>query len=545
MFVRFPVGGVLLGLTVSTAAALACASASRVHQRADYEISPESLHARLFDFAADSMLGRSYLNGGHERATRYLAGEAAKIGLQPAGDSGGWFQTFHMYSRRMSPASQIIAGDLTLMPVRDFKLLSFGLGQPRSFEGARVVYGGIVGDTVTQISAAVADGRAVMLGVPADMTPERVYRDAIYGPASRFGRAAVVIIASLDYMTPSQRGITTAVGLRELTTPRADLQPATVLVTRGVASGLLERPLESAQRGVLGRTLRDRVVIDERDNPTRNVIGMLRGTDNQLANTYVALGAHSDHLGFSTLALDHDSVRAGALGERRYGEKATVAQIAALRDSLMRAYPTRRDSIYNGADDDGSGTVALLEIARALASGRPPPRSVLFVWHAAEEDGLIGSGWFTSHPTVPLDSIVAQINLDMVGRGGGSDTKKGGARFLQVIGSTRRSPELWPLLAEVNRKRTEPFSIDSADSDGVYCRSEHWSYARFGVPIAFLTTGPHADYHAVTDEPQYIDYEKLAAVSRFTLDVTSAIANRTARLVIVGPKLDPKAFCRG
>jgi hypothetical protein len=289
----------------------------------------------------------------------------------------------------------------------------------------------------------------------------------------------------------------------------------------------------------------DRIVIEERDNPTRNVIGIFRGSDRQLANTYVALGAHSDHLGVSTVTFDHDSVRAVAIARRRHGEDATASQIATVRDSLMQSTPTRRDSIYNGADDDGSGSIALLEMARVLASGRRPLRSVLFVWHAAEEDGLIGSSWFTTHPTVPLDSIVAQVNLDMIGRGGETDAKRGGPHFLQVIGSTNRSPELWPLIADVNHESVSPFSIDSADTEGVYCRSDHWSYARFGVPIAFLTTGSHADYHAVSDEPQYIDYDKLAAVSRFTLDIVRAIANRTARLVVVGPKPDPKAFCRG
>ena len=211
----------------------------------------------------------------------------------------------------------------------------------------------------------------------------------------------------------------------------------------------------------------------------------------------------------------------------------------------MRSHRPRLDSIYNGADDDGSGAVALLEVARALSSGRRPQRSVLFVWHAAEEDGLVGSNWFVEHPTVPLDSIVAQVNLDMVGRGGESDIRNGGARFLQVIGSTRRSVELWPVIKDVNAKEGSRFDIDTVDTEGAYCRSDHWSYAKFGIPVAFLTTGAHVDYHAVSDEAEYVDYAKLAAVSRFAVGIVRALVGRSTRLSVNGPKPNPNAFCRG
>lgn len=530
---------------VAGAGTFACASSGRVVGRAEYVISADSLRHRLEDFSADSMLGRSYLGVGHDRATSYLAREASRVGLEPAGENGGWFQTFHMYSRRLSPESRLLAGDSTLAPVRDFKLLSFGLGQPRSLSGAQIIYGGIVGDTSTQISADAAAARVVLLGVPADMTPERVYRNVGYGPASRFGQAAAVVIASLDYLPFPQRAITSAVGILDSTTARADAQPSTFLVTRRAAALLLGRSLDGALAGALGRVVVDHITVDERDNPTRNVVAVLRGSDSVLARTYVAVGAHSDHLGVSTVMVEHDSIRAVAFARRRFGENASAVQIAVLRDSLMRIHRPRLDSIYNGADDDGSGSVALLEVARALSSGRRPQRSVLFVWHAAEEDGLVGSNWFVRHPTVLLDSIVAQVNLDMVGRGGESDIRNGGARFLQVIGSTRRSVDLWPVIEDVNAKTGSRFAIDTVDTEGAYCRSDHWSYAKFGIPIAFLTTGAHADYHAVSDEAEYVDYAKLAAVSRFTIDIVRALANRSTHLSVNGPKPNPDAFCRG
>lgn len=528
---------------LASAVVLACASSRRSASRSEYLIGADSLRHRLEDFAADSMLGRSYLGAGHERATRYLAREAAAVGLEPAGENGGWFQTLHMYSRRISPESRIQVGESTLVPQQDFKLFSFGVGQPRSFSGARVIYGGTVGDSTTQIGAEAAAGRVVLLGVPADMTPERVYRDAGYGPTSRFGRAAAVVIASLDLLPIAQRGITTAVGVLDPTTPRADIQPSTILVTRSAATLLLGRSLDGAVAGSPGAVVMDHVVIVERDNPTRNVIAVLRGSDSSLGHTYVALGAHSDHLGVNPVAVDHDSTRAVALAGRRVGDSPSTTEIAMLRDSLTRFHRTRLDSIFNGADDDGSGSVALLEIARALVSGRRPQRSVLFVWHAAEEVGLVGSSWFVTHPTVPLDSIIAQINLDMVGRGGVSDIANGGARFLRVIGSARRSRELGAFIADMNATSGARFAIDTVDREGAFCRSDHWNYARFGIPIAFLTTGSHADYHAVTDEAAYVDYAKLSSVSRFTVDVVRALANRSTRLAVNGPKPNPNAFC--
>src|SRR4029079_9270061 len=152
----------------------------------------------------------------------------------------------------------------------------------------------------------------------------------------------------------------------------------------------------------------------------------------------------------------------------------------------------------NGADDDGSGSVAALEIAESLVASPRPRRSILFVWHTAEEAGLLGSGWFTDHPTVPRDSIVAQLNMDMVGRGTADDVPRGGPRNLQIIGAQRRSTELGNVIDSVNARRAEPYVIDySFDAPrhplNRYCRSDHYMYARYGIPIAFFSRGYHID----------------------------------------------------
>lgn len=292
----------------------------------------------------------------------------------------------------------------------------------------------------------------------------------------------------------------------------------------------------------------------------RNVIAVIRGSDPALRDEFVAIGAHNDHVGTRPDALDHDSLRAYNLELQRRGapiwDRRLSAWRAALRDSirinvdsLRRIRPVRRDSVYNGADDDGSGTVAVLEIAEAIAAMPvKPKRSILFVWHTGEEAGLLGSKWFADHPTIPRDKIVAQLNIDMVGRGGAADIAGGGPRYLQLMGSRRISTELGDLIEQVNSTEKMPFSIDySWDANGhperIYCRSDHWNYARYNIPITFFTTGLHADYHQLTDEPQYIDYDHLMRVTQLVRDVAVRVANLDHRPRIDKPVTDPTAAC--
>ncbi|HEU4699139.1 MAG TPA: M28 family peptidase [Gemmatimonadales bacterium] len=301
----------------------------------------------------------------------------------------------------------------------------------------------------------------------------------------------------------------------------------------------------------------------------RNVVAILRGRDPVLRNQYVALGAHSDHLGMRRPPLDHDSLRAfnhvmrpfGAESPRAEPTAAQWAEIRAAIDSLHRLHDgPRPDSVANGADDDGSGTVALLEMAEAFAAlqgADAPKRSILFVWHTGEELGLVGSRWFTDHPTVPRDSIVAQLNMDMIGRGskadlapmpGAGDTT-GGPRYVQLIGSRRLSTELGDLVETVNRTGGHGFTFDyQFDAPGhpvqYYCRSDHYEYARYGIPIVFFSTGGHQDYHQLTDEPQYIDYDHLANVVRLVADIARHVADLDHRPAVDGVVAGPEAPCR-
>jgi len=183
----------------------------------------------------------------------------------------------------------------------------------------------------------------------------------------------------------------------------------------------------------------------------------------------------------------------------------------------------------------------------SLASGTRPRRSILFVWHTAEEGGLLGSSWFADNPTVPRDSIVAQLNMDMVGRG--PDSLRGALRrTIQIIGSRRLSTQLGEVVDAVNNARPTQFRIDySYDTPrhpyNRYCRSDHYNYARRGIPISYFSRGYHEAYHMVIDEPAYIDFEGLAEVAGFVREVAVAIANREGRLAVDKSRMNPLAPC--
>ena len=538
----------LAATTVLALQVAACASMprARTDMSTTAEITESDLRTRLSIFAADSMQGRAAGSIGHERAVRYLVSEATRLGLSPAGDHGTFLQTFHMRVRGLDPASAIEVNDRILRPTVDFRAITVGSGQLRPISGAEVIYGGVVGDTTTQITADEASGRIVVLGVPANMNEVRAFENVIYGPGSRFGSAVAVAIASLEYVSRERRGIASTVSLADAALPLAGQYATTLLVTSDAARALLGMPLRAAVAGTRGRTVNGRVSVIEDVRPTHNVVAMIRGTDPTLSAQYVVLGAHSDHLPLAPRAVDHDATRAIA-------RERNLSRIPAEQRKLLStgANPAasgrgavRLDSIFNGADDDGSGSVALLEIAEMMAAAaRHPRRSVLFVWHSAEEDIFMGSGWFVAHSPVPTDSIVAMLNLDMVGRGGVDDIAGGGPRYVEVIGADRRSPALLSLISDVNRRSSVPATLLTSDPDGAFCKSDQWSYARLGIPVAFFFTGDHADRHSVTDESQYIDYSKLALVSRLVAAVTMRLASGPERFEPSGRRQVLPEFC--
>jgi Zn-dependent M28 family amino/carboxypeptidase len=240
---------------------------------------------------------------------------------------------------------------------------------------------------------------------------------------------------------------------------------------------------------------------------TRNVVGVVEGSDPKLKDTYVAFGAHYDHVGYSEGPI---------AGGRIQGAVGRVSPAAA------------EDRIWNGADDDGSGTVTIMAIARAFALGPKPRRSMLFVWHTGEERGLLGSRYFVDNPIAPLDKIVAQVNLDMVGRNRNDDPRE--ANTIYLVGSDRISTDLHNATIEANEFLNRPLTLDfemndPSDVEQFYYRSDHYSYAAKGIPIVFMFTGLHDDYHANTDSADKINYEKMARVGQLGYEIGVRLGN--------------------
>ncbi len=475
-------------------------------------VTAADLRARLGIFADDSMMGRAAGTLGNVRGTAYLAGEARRLGLTPAGENGTFFQTVPLVARTLARGAGISAGSTAFAPYTDFIPRDQGKGA-RDLDGVPVVDGGVYGDsTRPPLSPEQAADRLVVVRVAPDSngSPAGTVNRAVV--TAQFATAAGIAVATLDAIGPQEREELRAPGA-ELAQPSDTEAPAFMYVSARMAQELLRAGIA---RGSIA------FADSPAPAPARNVVAILPGSDPALRGELVAIGAHNDHEGIAPTPQDHDSLRAwnrvmrpeGAENSPGQPSAEASARIGAILDSLRRVNPPRRDSIFNGADDDGSGSVAVLEIAEALArSPDRPKRSILFVWHTAEELGLLGADWFTRHPTVPRDSIVAQLNIDMIGRGGPSDRAGGGPAYLQLIGSRRLSSELGDLVERANTAGRHGFAFDyDWDADGhpdnIYCRSDHYMYARYGIPVTFFTTGGHLDYHQLTDEIAYEDYDK-------------------------------------
>jgi hypothetical protein len=515
-------------------------------------ITADDAKTRLYIFADDSMMGRRAGDIGGMKGTAYIEREVRRMGLVPAGDNGTFFQAVPLYDRSLDMSSKLSADAEALILNTDYIPLSLR-GKPRALDGAQIIYAGNTADQTTMIAPEAAAGKVVAV------------TGSTSGLARRYPGAVGFVVFRPEASLAQTRRF--ALGANTLMHSDEDTVTTTIsLVVPITASAkVLGVPVENARPGTVGRTLHGEIKYTAKDLPARNVVGIIPGSDPKLKNEYVAIGAHNDHLGLRRAGpVDTDSIRAfNQIAERIYiarahelpefpGAGLTPEERATIKinmDSLHAIRPARLDSIYNGADDDGSGSVGALEVAEKFVAARvKPKRSLIFVWHTGEEEDLFGSTWFTDHPTVPRDSIVAQLNIDMIGRGEASDLPNGGPGYLQLIGSRRLSTELGDIVEAVNKTYSSPFKFDyqydaAGHPEQFYCRSDHYEYARYGIPIVFMSTGGHVDYHQVTDEPQYIDYPHLAKTASLVADVAERVANLDHRVVVDKPKPDPKGQC--
>ncbi|MCE2953259.1 MAG: M28 family peptidase [Gemmatimonas sp.] len=536
------------------------------------QITPRDLQIRLYQFADDSMMGRQVGRVGNRKGTDFIAAELKRLGLVPGGVNGTYFQNLPFHLRKFTEHSRVTV-DGNPMAWNTHVVAVPGLRAPRPVNDAEVVFGGTQGDTTLQIPASAAVGKFVVLlpqpGGRGGQGQGFAVRPGFTPPPSRFADAAAVAIVDLDNLSPAQRvAINEPTVAQQVAPPRGAAPAGAGAVSPADSLALLRRELSAAQPQGTFRLTREGAAqlfkgqpvealapgarggvvtasLDFVELPTdwaRNVIGIIPGSDPVLKAQYVAIGAHNDHVGFTT-PVDKDSLKAFNDARNRLllandmkplGPE-QMAQIRVNMDSIRRVHPTPRlDSINNGADDDGSGSMGVLEIAEAvMAMAVKPKRSLIFVWHTGEEAGLLGAAHFTRHPTVPIDSIVAQLNIDMIGRGRAEDLPGGSDDYVAVIGSMFDSKDLGETVARVNTRQPRPLALDYkmdepiawAGYNNIYARSDHFRYAQQGVPIAFFFTGLHGDYHQRTDEPEWIDYPHYARITNYIRDIAVDVAN--------------------
>ncbi|MBV9880490.1 MAG: M28 family peptidase [Gemmatirosa sp.] len=556
------------------------------------EISANDLRTRLYQFADDSMLGRRIGEPGNVKGTEYIAREFKRLGLKPAGDGGTYFQVlpfgpagFEVAAARLDAAGTTLAARTDWIPTTPSA--ANGFADAADFTNVPTVFAGRWGDTTVALDPAAFRGKvAVFLAAPGggggggrggaapvlrcDSVPDKFgaaaaivsdAEDARRGQG-RFARAGAardaraqaagavaVLVVGLDAMPAAT--VAGAFDARMTMQPAAPAAGAIAgaTISRAAASRLFAgQSVDGLAVGAPGQPVSGRWSYAWRPTPApaRNVVAILPGSDPARAGEYVLVSAHNDHVGVSPTAVDHDSLRAVNTVTRRQGANDPVCRPTAEQqhriDSLIararKIRPARRDSINNGADDDGSGTVVLLEIAERFASEHPA-RSIIFVSHEGEEAGLLGSKWFTDHPTIPLSSIVAAHNMDMVAKGRVEQVKFGGPWSIQMLGARRLSREFGDVIDSVNANRAEAMAIDKSwdvtqNPLNRFCRSDQVYYVLHDVPVTYFSLGYAQDYHQVTDEPQYVDYDHAARVGRFIHDIMAAVADRPARLAIGG-----------
>jgi peptidase M28-like protein len=496
-------------------------------------ITAAQLKEWLYVVASDDMEGRDTPSRGLDQTAKFIADHLSRWKVKPGGDDGTYFQKFALTSRRVEP-------ELTIASVngQSFKLGEDFIAEPIQGQASgRVVFvghGHVIRDkdvdayqgidvkgkvmlVVEKIPRGVSfqDFRGRKAGEDYD-TPETYARahgarGIIYIPSASTitfwrNRHSFSLLASRMKMEKPQQ-----VGANIPVIYASEKMVKAILDGEKLDYEAIRKQSDDGAPGEAfdlsaGKQVSFNVNAKVDRSITQNVVGVIEGADPALKKEYVAVGAHYDHVGMSK--------------------------------------NDEGDRIFNGADDDGSGTVATMAIAEALAkSPERPKRSVIFVWHAGEEKGLWGSEFFTSNPVVPIEQIVTQLNIDMIGRskqaGDGNPANKDltGPNELYVIGSKMMSTDLGNLSEEVNNsflKLAFNYKYDDPnDGERFFYRSDHFNYAKRGVPIIFYFSGVHEDYHGLADTPDKIDYQKMEKVARTVFATMWKLANAPGR-----PKVD-------
>jgi hypothetical protein len=505
-------------------------------RRAAEAITQEQLRDYLYFIASDEMEGRNTPSRGLDLTAKFIAMQLKKAGVKPAGENGTYFQKMTLRRSAIDRASAFMEIGAQRFPYGEEFFSMRGntngtLNAPLVFAGdgwfvksknidaySNVDVRGKI--AVVQLQGAVNNPSLIIYpkGVtPADLKPEArgtEWADP-FTYAQQKGAAGVVVVASRELQGfwgdvkrfLSGGGAMRVDGLHDAPRTSTSAMPV-FLVSQTIGNALYEgeasNPISSAQpvssfEMNAAKRFAASAVSRAETMTTQNIVALIEGSDPVLKREMVAVGAHYDHVG----------VDPNVPGE---------------------------DKIFNGADDDGSGTTAVLAIAETLAKQpRKPKRSVLFVWHAGEEKGLWGSEYFVKYPTVDLKNVIAQLNIDMIGRSKKAgyqapcdinprpgqkpcNAELTGENEVYVIGSEMMSSTLGAVTKGVNDsflKMTYNYKYDDPkDENRFFFRSDHFHYATKGIPVAFWFSGTHEDYHGVGDHADKIDYAKMEKITR-------------------------------
>jgi hypothetical protein len=486
-------------------------------------ITPGELRMHLQFLASEELGGRYTLSPGFAIAARYLASHLEAYGFKGAGEHGDYLQTFQVVSGKADTAKSSL--EVTFgAKAKSYHFGDFyipGEGGTGEAQGQIVFVGmGISSPSQHHDDYAGLDvkGKLVLIvpGMPPDVDISRLEEsESGQGAALAHGASGILQLPPqrlLEMMKnkgfqerASQRETVRLARGAESSLPAVTLGPALAEELMAACGLELKSVYETVshrqklQPRKLDITAKMTVAMQLTRSTTQNVAGILEGTDPRLKQEYVVFSAHYDHL------------KTGPGGE-----------------------------IYPGADDDGSGTTSVLTIAHAMSLERPK-RSVLVMFHAGEELGLLGSEYNTDYaPVVPLKQMVADLNIDMIGRSKApgdkatEDEHLTDANTVYLVGSNRISQELHQLSEETNaqfqKMKLDYHYNDPGDPERIYFRSDHWNYAKHGIPIIFYFDGTSVDYHRPTDTIEKIDFTKMTKVARLVFETGWRIANLDHRL---------------
>jgi hypothetical protein len=448
------------------------------------------------------MEGRETATAGQRKAAAYIESQFKSLGLEP-GTAEGYQMYYDVFQDSLTGASLEVNGK-TFQLDKDFNAATGNY--PSTLRFSDVVLVGA--NSADSLKNANLTGRLVM--ITGGMPQGRAAGGSIYGTLLSKGVAAILSVAP-NY--PRTAGSVNK-GAMAVNQFRRSVQPLLFTVSEAVARAIVpDYDAAKAAAGAL-KTYPANIFLDTRKTTlnakSSDVIGVLPGTD--LKDQYLFVTAHYDHLG------------------------------------------KRGDSvIYYGADDDGSGTVGVLEIAEAFvkakAAGKGPRRTVVFMTVSGEEKGLWGSDYYSSHPVFPLDKTTADLNIDMIGRIDAERQKGDSTNYVYVVGDDKLSSDLRPISESVNKKYLKmeldyKFN-DPNDTQRIYYRSDHYNFAKKGVPIIFYYDGMlKADYHKPTDTPDKINYDLQAKRAQLVFYTAWEMANRNDMIKRDIP-LDTNVFNRG